>query len=78
MSIDLLSAWKVLPISTIIICVKRLKNKKQYLVRWKGFTPGDDTWEPEEYLQNAKEKIEEYLSQNLEPIATRRTRRTRN
>ena len=33
----------------------------QYRVRWKGFGPQDDTWEPIDNLGNAKEKIKEYL-----------------
>ena len=33
----------------------------QYLVRWKGFTRDHDSWESERNLNNAKEKINEYL-----------------
>ena len=34
---------------------------RQYLVRWKGYGPEDDTWEPEAHLANAPEKIQQYL-----------------
>ena len=33
----------------------------RFLVRWKGYTAADDTWEPEAHLQNAKEAIAQYM-----------------
>jgi hypothetical protein len=36
------------------------KGAKQYLVRWKGYTPENDTWEPEENLANAKDAIKAF------------------
>jgi len=36
-----------------------MKNK--YLVRWKEYTQGDNTWKPEENLQNVGKKLQEYL-----------------
>lgn len=37
------------------------KNKvTEYKVRWKGYRPRYDTWEPESNLDNAKEEIETY------------------
>lgn len=38
-----------------------MKGVKQYLIRWKGFGPEGDTWEPENTL-NCNELIEEFLS----------------
>jgi hypothetical protein len=36
------------------------RRKIRYLVHWKGFAASDDTWEPLENLQNAKEALAEY------------------
>jgi hypothetical protein len=33
------------------------KGERQFYVRWKGFGEADDSWEPEEYLEHAREKI---------------------
>ncbi|PCH36742.1 hypothetical protein WOLCODRAFT_82480 [Wolfiporia cocos MD-104 SS10] len=35
-------------------------GKLQLLVRWKGYTQGEDTWKDKVALQNAKEIVDEY------------------
>jgi len=35
-----------------------VRGKEKFLVRWKGYTAGEDTWENRENLENAKELIE--------------------
>lgn len=42
-----------------IIDKKIEKRKTYYLIRWKGYTPDDDTWEPKEEIMNADEKMVE-------------------
>jgi len=44
-----------------ILDLQQRHGKNKYLVRWKGYTQGDNTWEPEENLQNTGEKLQEYL-----------------
>jgi len=36
-------------------------GKNEYLIQWKGFNQGEDTWESEENLENAYDKLQEYL-----------------
>jgi hypothetical protein len=37
----------------------------KYLVRWKGYGEGEDTWEPAKNLAHAPEKVTEFHSRNL-------------
>ncbi|XP_073534817.1 chromodomain Y-like protein [Phyllobates terribilis] len=39
---------------------KNKKGKVEYLVHWKGYDSGDDTWEPEQHLVNCEEYIIEF------------------
>ena len=43
-----------------ILDCKRVAGKLRYLVRWEGYGPEDDTWEPLVHLPRAKEAIEEF------------------
>lgn len=38
---------------------KKIKNSVQYLIRWKGYSSGDDTWEPERTL-NCTDLLQKY------------------
>ena len=43
------------------ILAERTKNgKKQYYVRWAGFSEAHDSWEPEQNLVNAREAVERF------------------
>jgi len=38
------------------------RKVRQYLVRWAGYTPEHDTWEPERNLSNAQDMVDAYWS----------------
>ena len=45
-----------------IMGTRTSRNKVEYLVRWKGYSPFDDTWEPATGLENAKEAISKFVN----------------
>ena len=45
-----------------IIGKKMNGNSKEYLIKWKGYSENESTWEPESNLENARLSIEKYES----------------
>ncbi|XP_006814390.1 uncharacterized protein LOC102807960 [Saccoglossus kowalevskii] len=43
-----------------IVKSRNTRNGVLYLIRWKGYGPSDDTWEPEEHLVDCQDVLEEY------------------
>jgi len=43
-----------------ILSKRKRYGKVEYLVRWKGYTAEEDTWEKEENLGNVREAVEDY------------------
>jgi hypothetical protein len=43
-----------------ILSSRRYRGRIQYLVRWKGYTREDDTWEPISNLENSQDAIAEF------------------
>ncbi|KNZ76902.1 Chromobox like protein, partial [Termitomyces sp. J132] len=41
-----------------------VRGRLQYLVRWKGYGPEDDTWEPQKNLDRAPDKLRDFHRQN--------------
>jgi len=45
-----------------------VRGKEKFLVRWKGYTAEEDTWENKENLENAKELVEEFKKEYREEV----------
>ena len=62
------------------IIAKRVRNKTvQYLIRWKGYSPDSDTWEPLEHLSLVPQLVTNFESSDASIRKTRRNRKgTRN
>ena len=58
-----------------IVAHREGKKGREYLVRWKGYSPAENTWEPARNLKNASDKLQAYT--NLGSAATPTTRRRR-
>ena len=43
-----------------ILNKRTIRGKEKFLVRWKGYTTEEDTWENRKNLENAKELVEEF------------------
>jgi len=43
-----------------ILNKRMVRGKEKFLVRWKGYTAEEDTWESRENLENAEELVKEY------------------
>ena len=67
------SEWEV---EEVLDCRRRGK-KLEYLVSWKGYGKGDNSWEPEAHLNNCKRIVKEFKAKYLEGSDRHQRRRRR-
>ncbi|QRW23607.1 Retrotransposable element Tf2 protein [Rhizoctonia solani] len=48
-----------------IIDSKQQQGKWFYLIKWKGYRPEDNSWEPEELLEHSQEEIKQFNQARL-------------
>jgi len=51
-----------------ILNKRTVREKEKFLVRWKGYVVGEDTWKNRENLENAKELVEEFEREHGEEV----------
>ena len=39
---------------------KVVRSKKDYLIKWVGYSPKDNTWEPVDHLENVRYMVDEF------------------
>jgi len=47
-----------------ILDVRLRRKKEQYLIKWVGYPPEENSWEPLEHLENAMELGKEFKAQH--------------
>ena len=51
----------------------KIKGKKEFLVKWKGYGDAERTWEPLEHLDNARNVLDEWTVQSSNKAPVDRT-----
>jgi len=51
-----------------ILNKRTIRGKEKFLVRWKGYTTEEDTWENRKNLENAKKLVEEFEREYREEV----------
>ena len=51
-----------------ILNKRTIRGKEKFLVRWKGYTTQEDTWENRKNLENAKKLVEEFEREYREEV----------
>ena len=51
-----------------ILNKRMVRGKEKFLVRWKGYMAGEDTWKNRENLENAKKLVEKFKREHREEV----------
>ena len=54
---------RIFQVEKILSCRLATDGSISYLVRWKGYNPDDDTWEPERNLRGCKDEIMRFFKE---------------
>jgi hypothetical protein len=47
-----------------ILDSRMYRRRLEYLIKWKGYSDADNTWEPEKHVENAKQEVREFHQKN--------------
>ncbi len=57
--------------------MRNINGRIEYLVRWSGYSPAENSWEPSEHLTNSQKLIAQYIEKHGEAPVTQRGRKSR-
>ena len=49
----------------------RGRPRREYLVKWLGYSELDNTWQPEDHLNNARGAVDRYLHRSGQKVGRR-------
>jgi len=58
-----------------VLKMRKIRGKRQFYIRWKGYDSDEDTWEPEDNLQGAKAKVDEFMENNPDESPTKKAQK---
>jgi hypothetical protein len=58
-----------------ILDQRKIRNQQQYLVKWKGYSQEENTWEPLRHLSNCPEKIAQFHQRHPDQGVTQTRRK---
>ena len=57
-----------MPLKAKILDSGFVRGKLHFLVRWKGYSPSEDSWEPAELLEHAQEEVAAFYRRHPEAV----------